>query len=138
VATSEELAPLQNADRDGDDPHAAALRAIAAAVVRIHKGAYGRGPERVRADLAGTDVLVCTAHGGLSPAERTMRDGGDAHVVEEARRATERAIQEPLCSFVASAMGRPVMAFLSAFDPHAEIGVRTFVLGGPDGDGGYA
>ena len=71
-----------------------ALQAVSAAMVRLHKEQFGRGPRQARANFAGPDALMCVLHDVLLPAELKMIELGDQNRVRDSRVAFQAATQD--------------------------------------------
>ena len=73
---------------DGRSP----MLEIANAMVHLYKEAYGRGPTKVRAQLAGPDTLVVVLENSLTTAERNLLAMGE----HDRLRATRMFFQQML------------------------------------------
>src|SRR3954465_14341790 len=103
-----------------DEPQAqrtSVLSAVSAAMVRLHKEQFGRGPTTARSDFAGPDTLVCVLEDALLPAERQMVEMGDQQRVREARLHFQVATSAAFINAVEEVLERRVKAFASASDP---------------------
>jgi uncharacterized protein YbcI len=107
---------------------ASALAAVSAALVKLHKEQFGRGPTHARTDFAGRDVVVCTLEDALLPAERAMVELGETQQVRESRTFMQSATARLFISAVEEILGRDVRAFSSAIDPDAGVVFEVFAL----------
>jgi uncharacterized protein YbcI len=107
---------------------ASALAAVSAALVKLHKEQFGRGPTHARTDFAGRDVIVCTLEDALLPAERAMVDMGENQQVRESRTFMQSATARLFVGAVEEILGRKVRAFSSAIDPDAGVVFEVFAF----------
>lgn len=106
--------------------------AITREVVRIHTASLGRGPRKSFSFYNG-NVVVSVLHEGLSRAERTLVDGGDAEAVRAMRKSLKRAMAEDLRESVEELTGREVVALLSDNHVDPDIAIEIFILDYPVG-----
>ncbi|WP_026909414.1 Na-translocating system protein MpsC family protein [Patulibacter minatonensis] len=100
---------------------------ISNAIVRLMKQHYGKGPTSVRTHLLGDAVVVLT-HGGFTKVEHTLNELGHEDAVIDQRQTFKDAMTEPLRDVVAQALGREVLAVLSATHVDPDIACETFIL----------
>src|SRR5215208_8145023 len=116
-----------------------ALQAVSAAMVRLHKEQFGRGPSQARANFAGPDALMCVLHDVLLPAELKMIEMGDQDRVRDSRVAFQVATQDEFVAAVEQIVYRKVVGVASAVDPDANVVFECFYFepreSGSDGDG---
>src|SRR5215208_3582698 len=116
-----------------------ALQAVSAAMVRLHKEQFGRGPSQARANFSGPDALMCVLHDVLLPAELKMIEMGDQNRVRDSRVAFQAATQDEFIAAVEQILYRRVVAFASGVDPDANVVFECFYFeprkSGSDGDG---
>ena len=134
------------------------LAEVSAAMVRIYKELFGRGPTRTRTDFAGPDTLACVLEDTLTQAERSMLEigaherlrelrmffqysheetfraeirlaaGGHEQMVLDARRAIQGVMRDEAVAMVEAATGRTVRAFMSDSTIEPDLAVEVFVL----------
>jgi uncharacterized protein YbcI len=104
---------------------------ISNAIVRLMKQHYGKGPTSVRTHLLGDAVVVLT-HGGFTKVEHTLGELGHEDAVIDQRQTFKEAMTEPLRDVVTSALGREVLAVLSATHVDPDIACETFILAPKD------
>lgn len=104
--------------------------AVTREVVRIHTAGLGRGPRKSFSFYNG-NVIVCVLHEGLSRAERTLVDSGDAKAVRELRKSLQKAMAEDLRESVEELTGREVVALLSDSHVDPDVAIEVFVLDYP-------
>ena len=114
------------------------LAAISAAMVKLHKEQFGRGPTRARTNYAGDDTLVCVLEDSMLPAERALVEMGDQHRVRESRDAFQAATRDRFVEAVEQLVDRPVVAFASAIDPDQGVIWEVFNLAPTNGQPGAA
>ena len=118
---------------------ATALQAVSAAMVKLHKEQFGRGPTRARANFAGPDALMCVLHDVLLPAELKMVEMGDQNRVRDSRVAFQAATKHEFVAAVEQILYRNVVGFASGVDPDANVVFECFYFepreSGSDGDG---
>lgn len=107
---------------------------IANALVRIYKEAFGRGPTKARAQLAGSDTLVVILENSLTPAERNLARLGEHERLRESRLFFQHALEHEFRSSVESILGRRTRAFISGIDTRRDVSVELFTLE-PETDG---
>jgi uncharacterized protein YbcI len=96
------------------------------AMVALHKGQFGRGPTKGRADFAGPNVLVCTLEDVLLPAELKMAAMGETKGVRDSRTAFQAATAPEFVKTVEQITQRKVRAFASGIDVENNTAFETF------------
>lgn len=104
--------------------------AITREVVRIHTASLGRGPRKSFSFYNG-NVVVSVLHEGLSRAERTLVDGGDAEAVRTMRKSLKKAMADDLRESVEELTGREVVALLSDNHVNPDVAIEIFILDYP-------
>jgi uncharacterized protein YbcI len=115
------------------DQHPASGRSLAAlsdGLVKLHKDVCGRGPTHARSFASG-NAVVCLLHGGLTRAELTLLQSGDADSVLEQRRSLYRVMKPLAVELAEEVLGRRVTAMTLAADPANELETAVFVLDAP-------
>lgn len=107
---------------------------IANAMVRIYKEAFGRGPTKARAQMAGPDTLVVILENSLTAAERNLARLGEHERLREARLFFQHALEDEFRSSVEELLGRRTRAFISGIDTQRDVSVELFTLE-PEPDG---
>jgi uncharacterized protein YbcI len=107
------------------------LSAVSGEMVRIYKAHFGRGPETVRTQWAGTDTLIVTLEHTLTPLELKLRALGEHERLRDLRVMMQHAKADTFCAPVERITGRTVRAFLSAIDVEADVSIETFILDRP-------
>jgi uncharacterized protein YbcI len=122
-------------EQDGADRDGSPLQAISNEMVRLFKEQFGRGPTRVRADWAGSDVLTVVLEDTLTPAERNLAKLGEHQRLRDTRMFFQYASIREFCEPIERLTGRRVRAFASAIDTEVDgLCVETFVLHPRDSD----
>lgn len=101
---------------------------IANAMVRLYKDAFGRGPTKARAQLAGHDILIVTLEDSLTVAERNLARLGEHERLREARMFIQYALEHEFRSIVEGILGRRTLAFISGIDTNRDVAVEMFTL----------
>jgi uncharacterized protein YbcI len=100
---------------------------IARSVVKIYRTTCGRGPTKARSTFRG-DAVVVILEGVVTPAERSLVEGGRSHEARELRRQLHDVMRAPLASVVAELTAASVRAVLGDTDCDADVAVEVFVL----------
>ena len=109
------------------------LAQVSAAMVKLHKEQFGRGPRRTRTNWAGSDTIVCLLWDTLTPAERRMAELGEHQRLRDVRLFFQHATEAQFREVVEEIIGRPVRAFVSGMDTNQDVAVELFVLEPEDG-----
>lgn len=106
---------------------AALLAAISREMVKAMKVFYGRGPTKAKSYLI-DDLLFVVMRGGMTEAEQTLLDAGEADAVRAFRQHFENVMGERLIGTVEQLTERKVVTYQSQvlFDPHTIIEVFLF------------
>jgi uncharacterized protein YbcI len=132
---SEEQLPPSDAtaevERAGGE-EASAIRSpmleLANAMVRLYKEAFGRGPTKARAMLAGPDTLVVVLENSLTVAERNLVLLGEHERLRTARLFLQYSLEHEFRSIVEDILGRRTLAFVSGVDTRRDVAVELFTL----------
>jgi len=111
-----------------DEGATTSLLEISNAMVRLYKGAFGRGPTKARTMLAAPDTVVVVLEDALNVAERTMLGLGEIDRLREYRLVVQQALEEPARSVVEGALGRRTLAYITGFDPRRGVAISVFTL----------
>jgi uncharacterized protein YbcI len=104
--------------------------AVTREVVRIHTAGLGRGPRKSFSFYNG-NVIVTVLHEGMSRAERTLVESGDAEGVRTVRKRMQMAMADDLRESVEELTGREVVALMSDSHVDPDVAVQVFVLDYP-------
>src|SRR5688572_23355933 len=105
------------------------LEQITNAIVRLYSEDFGRGPTGAKTYVL-DDVVICVLRDGLTPVERTLRDGGHGELVREVRLRFQDAFEKELRGVVEELTERKVTAFLSQANVDPELTIEVFFLDG--------
>jgi uncharacterized protein YbcI len=89
---------------------------------------WGRGPERCEVHSAGPDLLLVVFHGGLTPAESSLKRAGEFDEVDRSRDNFRRAMEPRLGELVERLTGRVVHAALGASRLDPDMTIEALVL----------
>jgi uncharacterized protein YbcI len=120
MTTSEET-------RARPDHHEIAME-ISNEMVRLYKDLFGRGPSRARTYFATPDVVLCSLHDSLVPAERSLADMGEHQRLRETRLFFQHAREADFRKAVERVTGRRVVGFTSGTDTVADVSSEVFYL----------
>jgi len=104
--------------------------AVTREVVRIHTASLGRGPRKSFSFYNG-NVIVTVLHEGMSRAERTLVESGDAEGVRTVRKRMQAAMAGDLRESVEELTGREVVALMSDSHVDPDVAVEVFILDYP-------
>lgn len=104
------------------------LAQLSAAMVRLYKEQFGRGPDQVRSSWAGPDTLLCQLWHTLTPAERSLAAMGEHQRLREARLILAHATEADFRRAVEAIFGRRIRALASGLDAREDMAVEVFVL----------
>jgi uncharacterized protein YbcI len=109
------------------------LRQLSTEMVRMQKEAFGKGPMHSKAYMF-DDLLMVVMRGGLTVAEKTMLEFGQADLVRNFRQQFENDMTSRMIEPIERLTGRKVLTYQSQvmFDP--DVIVEIFVF---DEAGGY-
>ncbi len=113
----------EQAGHDGED----VLMRISNEMVRAQKQFFGKGPERARSYIL-DDMLIIVMRGGMTRAEQTMLQFGQADQVRQFRQLFENEMTQRLTDMVQEVTGRKVATYQSQvmFDP--DVVVEMFIF----------
>jgi uncharacterized protein YbcI len=105
------------------------LRRISSRMASIQKTAWGKGPISTRSYLF-DDMLLIVMRDGLTVAEKTMLDFGQADLVRNFRQQFENDMTERIVGMIEELTERKVLTYQSQimFNPH--VVVEMFVFDG--------
>ena len=103
------------------------LSRISTEIVRATKEYFGKGPVSAKSYML-DDFLIVVMRGGVTTAEQTMLDFGEADLVRNFRQTFENRMTERLVGKVEELTGRKVVTYQSQilFDPHIVIELFFF------------
>lgn len=105
---------------------------ISRGVVQLLKEYGGKGPTKARTYIEENLVLV-VMQGGFTRAEQTLFEDGKWQDVRAMRHAFSDTMEGRLTELIDQAMGRQVLAFLSASHQDPDVQIEAFLLDGPSG-----
>jgi hypothetical protein len=88
---------LEESQQDGD--RGSVLMSVTNAMVALHKEQFGRGPVRARTTLH-DDMLLCSLHDALLPAEQALTEMGHQVRVQESRLFFQMATRDKFIAIV--------------------------------------
>ena len=96
-------------------------------MVRAQKRYFGKGPDSAKSYMF-DDMLFIVMRGGMTTAERSMLEFGQADKVRDFRQTFENEMTERLTSMVEEVTGRKVLTYQSQvlFDPDVVIEMFVF------------
>jgi uncharacterized protein YbcI len=106
-------------------------------MVGLYKRAFGRGPTKARAQLAGPDTLLVVLEDALTAPERTLLALGETDRVHESRLVIQQSLETQVRSTVEHALGRQTVAFVTGVDAQRGIAINVCTLA-PASDVGTA
>ncbi|HET8566210.1 MAG TPA: Na-translocating system protein MpsC family protein [Solirubrobacterales bacterium] len=115
---------MEGSSENRPDSHTAA---ISREVVRVLKGAVGRGPTKARTYLHDDSVMVLLRE-GHTKSEETMFEGGGERAVAQGRVDLSEVLREPLIEVIERNLGRKVVGFMSSSQQHPDLLSLVFVL----------
>ncbi len=103
------------------------LSRISTEIVRATKEYFGKGPVSAKSYML-DDFLIVVMRGGVTTAEQTMLDFGEADLVRSFRQTFENRMTERLVGKVEELTGRKVVTYQSQilFDPHVVVELFFF------------
>jgi uncharacterized protein YbcI len=107
------------------DKHA--LAAISDLLVGLHREYYGKGPTKAKTFLV-NDTVLCMLKGGFTAVEKTLIADGRQQAVHDIRHSFQAAMEERFTNVVEDALGREVIAYMSAVHNNPDISAELFVL----------
>jgi len=106
---------------------ASLLSAISREMVKAMKTYYGRGPTKAKSYLM-DDLLFIVMRGGMTEAEQTLLEAGEADAVRAFRQTFENIMTERLIGTIEQLTERRVVTYQSQvlFDPNTIVQVFVF------------
>jgi uncharacterized protein YbcI len=95
--------------------------------VRVMREYTGRGPTKARSVVNDNSVTVLLAD-ALTKGERRLAESGNADHVLATRHEYQKVMRDDLVKVVEDALGRKVIAFMSANHIDPDMAVEVFVL----------
>ncbi len=95
-----------------DDDGGGLLARISTEMVRAQKEFFGKGPAQAKSYFL-DDMLIIVMHGGVTTAEKTMLDFGQADKVRDFRQTFENQMAERLTGTIEELTGRKVLTYQS-------------------------
>ena len=107
------------------------LRQISTGMARMQKDAFGKGPTSTKSYMF-DDLLLIVMREGLTVAEKTMLEFGQADLVRNFRQQFENEMTGRLVTMIEGLANRTVLTYQSQvmFDP--DVVVEIFVFDRPD------
>jgi uncharacterized protein YbcI len=96
-------------------------------MVQLYSRKLGRGPTKARI-IANTNAVLVIFEDGLTKAEHTLINAGDADQVMRNRQRITEAMRLESTAIIESLTGRAVTAYLTGLDPEANVSATVFVL----------
>ena len=113
---------------DEGHPHGQGLLArLSNEMVRAQKQFFSKGPTEAKSYLL-DDLLIIVMRGGLTTAEKTMLQFGQADQVRQFRQLFENEMTERLCGMVEELTGRKVLTYQSQVMFEPDVVVEMFVF----------
>lgn len=100
---------------------------ISTGVVRVVHEYTGRGPTKARTTIDQNTVVVMMGD-TLTKSERKLADDGKSDLVYEIRHQFQGTMRDDLIDVVETALGRKVIAFMSANHLDPDLAAEVFVL----------
>ena len=103
------------------------LARISTEMVRAQKEFFGKGPTQAKSYFL-DDMLVVVMKGGLTTAEKTLLDFGEADKVRDFRQVFENQMADRLTGIIEEITGRRVLTYQSQilFDPDRVVEIFVF------------
>ena len=100
---------------------------ISAAMVRMFREYYGKGPTRAKTYIL-DDLVAVVLEETFTRAERTLVERGEIEAIQQIRRRFQRVMEDEFTAVVEQATGRKVRAFLSETSLDPDLSVEMFLL----------
>jgi uncharacterized protein YbcI len=121
-------APVASAESDrGRD----LLRQISTGMARMQKDAFGKGPTSTKSYMF-DDLLLIVMREGLTVAEKTMLDFGQADLVRNFRQQFENEMTSRLVDMIEGLTERKVLTYQSQVMFNPDVVVEIFVFDRPE------
>jgi uncharacterized protein YbcI len=114
--------------RDFSEANGRDLPRLSAAMVRLYKEQFGRGPIGARSYYAGPDSVICYLTESLTPVERSMRDLGEGQRLRDMRTLFQHLTEPQFRAAAEEVTGRRVLAFMSGMDIERDVSCEVFLL----------
>jgi uncharacterized protein YbcI len=108
------------------------LATVSRGIVQLLRETVGRGPARCRTNFAGPDMLIVSLSEGYLAAEHTLQNAGRSGDVTAIRSALQQVLEPRMRAIVEDAVGREVIAFMSASHNEPDLMVEIFALAPKD------
>jgi uncharacterized protein YbcI len=115
-------------ERDFSQVNTRELPRLSAAMVRLFKEQFGRGPENARSFYAGPDSVVCYLTDSLTPVEQSMRELGERQRLRDMRTLFQHTTEPRFRAAAEEVTGRRVTAFMSGIDIDKDVCCEVFLL----------
>jgi uncharacterized protein YbcI len=122
MTSSDAVPPFATADQGKN-----LLRQISTGMARMQKDAFGKGPISTKSYMF-DDLLLIVMREGLTVAERTMLDFGQADLVRNFRQQFENEMTSRLVDMIEGLTERKVLTYQSQimFDPDVVVEIFVF------------
>lgn len=121
---------MPDSERAGDGRAGRLNAALARAAAHCHTEYLGRGPSKALAFFR-HDVVVILMYGGLTKAEHSLVETGNAVAVQDMRRQLEGAMRQSVTGEVERLTGCGVTAFMHDTHISPDMAAQIFVLDRP-------
>jgi uncharacterized protein YbcI len=111
------------------------LEAVSNLVVATFVERVGRGPTRVRTQVA-ANLVVCLLEDTMTRSERTLVEAGRGAKVLEVREELQAAMEREMVAGVEALSGGRVRGLIGGASLAADLAVEVFVLEEPSGERG--
>jgi uncharacterized protein YbcI len=123
-----ELAETAATDTERSEWENSVRAEISRQITRLYKTQFGRGPNRVKTDFAGPDLVVVTVENSFTPAERRLVEMGEDQRMRDTRLYFQHATESLFKEALEEILGRKVRAFLSGLDTTEDVSAEIFYL----------
>lgn len=100
------------------------------AMVALHREHFGRGPAAARAHIA-DGFAICVLTDVYTKVEQTLIEAGRLDHVRDTRLLHQESLEEEYKSAAEEALGRRVIAFVSATHAEPDVEIEVYLLGEP-------
>ena len=107
------------------------LRQISTGMARMQKDAFGKGPTSTKSYMF-DDLLLIVMREGLTVAEKTMLDFGQADLVRHFRQQFENEMTSRLVDMIEGLTERNVLTYQSQIMFNPDVVIEIFVFDRPD------
>jgi uncharacterized protein YbcI len=98
------------------------------AMVALHRRHFGRGPAAARA-FVNEGLAICILTDVYTRVEQTLIEAGRLEHVRETRQLHHQTLEESYRGAAEAALGRTVIAAISAVNAEPDVAVEVFLLG---------